>query len=391
MIDYLYEAEQRYDEIRTLRRRLHENAEIGFDVVQTNKIINEELSRIGLVGKSCGRGGIICDIGNNEEDKILLRADIDALSMDEESGVGFSCKSGKMHSCGHDMHASMLLGAASIIKAHESELKRGVTLLFQPAEEILEGAQDCMKHIDTSIYSACYAVHVLCGVDLPRSAIVVPTRQITALGADFFTITLHGESAHGATPHIGANAIDAACGVISNIHGLLDGELPKTKGVIINIGKIIGGDAANAIADKVEIAGNIRYMDYSRRDEIIDRLNYLSKQTALLYDCEAKLKINAGCPPLRISKELSNNFLSYSKLIFKNVFSDVELGSVKDSVGGSEDFANFTDKIPGLLISICAGSTKDGYTYPLHNPKIVFDESALITGMAVYSSVALEK
>ncbi|MBQ9139725.1 MAG: amidohydrolase, partial [Ruminococcus sp.] len=309
MIDYLYEAERRYKKIRTLRRRLHKNAEIGFDVVETNKIINEELSRIGLVGKPCGQGGIICDIGNDEKDKILLRADIDALAMNEESGVSFSCKTGRMHSCGHDMHASMLLGAASIIKAHEGELKRGVTLLFQPAEEILEGAQDCLKHIDTSRYSACYALHVLCGVDLPKSSIVVPTVEIAALSADFFTIKLFGRSAHGATPHIGANAIEASCGVINSILGLLDQGLPKNKGVIINVGKIYGGSAANAVADKVEIAGNIRYMDYSLREIIIKRLDNLSKQTALLYGCDAMLEIRGGCPPLKISQELSKRFL----------------------------------------------------------------------------------
>ena len=170
------EANSLQTELAAHRRWLHEHAEVGFDLTQTKEYVRRELEQMGIVAENCGKAGLVAVLGNPDSGKsILLRADMDALPIPEESGVDFACPNGNMHACGHDMHTAMLLGAAKLLKNHEYELPGTVKLMFQPAEETFEGAKDMIEHgvLSNPKPDAAVMIHVTAATLLPAGMVII--------------------------------------------------------------------------------------------------------------------------------------------------------------------------------------------------------------------------
>lgn len=387
----LREAKAMGEELVSCRRWLHAHAETGFELHNTREYVRDQLTHMGYFPKDCGRCGIIADIGAGQR-TMLLRADMDALPIREETGLSYASENGNMHACGHDMHTAMLLGAAKLLKDHESELKGRVRLLFQPAEEIFEGAGDMMAHGAPEGVDAAMMIHVTLA-PLPTGTAIISSPGISAPAADYFTIRVKGRGCHGSTPQDGVDPITAAAHILIALQQLQAREMGINDKAVLTIGSIQGGTAANAIADSVFMGGTLRTLDEHLRTRLKHRMTDISRGIAAAFRAEAELEFGSGCPCLKNDAGVSNQVTGYLKeMLGKDcAHTTRELDpSGSPSAGGSEDFAYISQKIPSVMVALAAGNPSKGYTHPLHHPKVRFDEEALSYGAAIHAYSALK-
>lgn len=389
----LQQAKGLQEDLIKTRRCLHEYAETGFALTQTLAFVRGELKNLGYTPQKCGKAGLIATVGKGEK-CFLLRADMDALKTPEKSGERFACKNGNMHACGHDLHTTMLLGAARLLKANEDKLNGQVKLLFQPAEEILEGAKNVLNAgvLQSPKVHAAMALHVATGVELATGTAVVAS-GVSAPAADYFTIEVQGKGCHGAAPWNGVDALTVAARILLALQEIHARELPLSHSAVLTVGAIESGKAGNAICDFATLHGTLRAFDEGVRKQIKTRIEEIAKNIANAFRAKAKVVYGGGCPTLLNDNKLSAFALDKArKLLGENVvFSAEQLnGGERAKNGGSEDFAYISHEVPSVMVSLAAGEKSKGYEYPLHHPKVTFDENALCVGAALYAHVAIE-
>lgn len=391
MEEIFKEAQQLQKELTGYRRALHAMAEVGFDIKNTRRFIRQTLESFGCKTENCGKAGVVATIGQGEK-YILLRADADGLPIEEKTGLKYASKTGNMHACGHDMHVSMLLGAAKLLKEREEKLPCAVRLLFQPAEEILQGAKDCIDAGVLQGVRAAFTLHVMTDVELPVGTVVFPGGGVSAPAADYFKVTVKGRSCHGSAPQNGVDALIPTSHILLGLQEIIARELPSSSLSVLTVGRLQGGVAGNAIADYAEAEGTLRSFDEEERAFIKRRIKEISDGIAKAFRAKAKTEFTSGCPTLVNDEELSKRMYEQAKRLFNAdmVLSSSQLGggTTKKS-GGSEDFAHFSQKVPSLMLALAAGEPKNGCIHPLHHPKTKFDEQALCTGSALYALFAL--
>ncbi len=379
MQELLREAEAMKETIVEHRRHLHACPEVGFELEKTTDYVQKTLISLGYEPKTVGKCGIIAEIGEGEE-CVLLRADMDALDISEESELPFAAGNGKMHACGHDMHTAMLLGCAELLKKHEKNLKNRIRLMFQPAEETLSGAADMMAHGVTSGATRAFMLHVMTAVDLPTGAIVLPPAGITAPAADFFKITVRGRGVHGAMASLGTDPIMAAAHILQSLDIICTRELPLSESAALTVGAFQAGTAANVLPEDAMLMGTVRCFDDDLEKRLRARITEIAEGTAKVFHAAARTEFFGGCPTLRIDAALREQLAASLPAMTPE-------GMGKFS--GSEDFAHITHAIPSVMLALAAGRTSEGYTYPLHHPKVCFDEAALPVGAALYAYLGL--
>lgn len=395
---FLDEAKNLEKIIVNHRRFLHQNPEIGFNISKTSEYVKKCLEEMGYKVKKCGKNGLVALIGNKENKVFLLRADMDALPVEEETDLEFKSTNGKMHACGHDMHTAMLLGAAQILKQHEKEINGIVKLMFQPAEEILEGSKDMIKAgiLENPKVDAGLMIHVMVGVPLKTGSIIVANVGNSAPSADYFEIIIRGKGCHGSSPHTGIDPINVAAHLVIALQEIMTRELPISERVALTIGQITGGSVANVIPDKVCLKGSLRTFREDTREYVKKRILEISTNISNTFRATSNVEFTSGCPPLKNDKELVNDVGEILKeLLGKNKVYSAEKFVQNNSGGngvtaGSEDFAYISQEIPIVMLALAAGEPKDGYTYPLHHPKVTFDEKALAVGSVVYAYSAIK-
>lgn len=395
----LQEAEALREQILAERRWLHENAETGFGLTKTHAFVKQELADMGYQPVDCGRAGIVALAGGKKPGKVfLLRADMDALPIQEESGVEFACKSGNMHACGHDLHTAMLLGAARLLKAHEEEIPGTVKLMFQPAEEIFEGSHDMIEAglLENPKVDAALMIHVMAGMPFPAGTVIVSAPGVSAPAADYFEIKVRGKGCHGSMPNTGIDPLTAAAHILVGLQELQARELAMDDRAVLTIGTMNAGTAANVIPDSVTMGGSIRTFDEETRTMLKKRMAEIAGGIAQAFRAEADVAFGSGCPTLVNDRDLSACCETYVKeLLGKgNAFSVAELntmsgGGSSSKSAGSEDFAYVSQEVPSIMLALASGQPEKGYGYPQHHPMVKFDESVLAGGSAVYAYTAL--
>ena len=395
----LQEAEALRAQILAERRWLHENAETGFDLNKTHAFVKQELADMGYQPVDCGRAGIVALAGGKKPGKVfLLRADMDALPIQEESGVEFACKSGNMHACGHDLHTAMLLGAARLLKAHEAEIPGTVKLMFQPAEEIFEGSHDMIEAglLENPKVDAALMIHVMAGMPFPAGTVIVSAPGVSAPAADYFEIKGRGKGCHGSMPNTGIDPLTAAAHILIGLQELQARELAMDDRAVLTIGTMNAGTAANVIPDSVTMGGSIRTFDEETRAMLKKRMAEIAGGIAQAFRAEADVAFGSGCPTLVNDRDLSACCETYVKeLLGKGkAFSVAELnamsgGGSSSKSAGSEDFAYVSQEVPSIMLALASGQPEKGYGYPQHHPMVKFDESVLAGGSAVYAYTAL--
>ena len=387
MNHFLENARAMNDELKKYRREIHQNPEVGDHLPHTTKYVMDRLKEFGYEPKEICDSGIIALAGKPNSDKtFLLRADMDALPIKEQTDCSFKSTNGNMHACGHDLHTTMLLGAAKLLKQYESELEGRVKLVFQPNEEGFRGAKLMLKSgvLENPKVDAAMALHVHSGT--PTNTIMYGLGTSIA-GCTIFRITIKGVGCHGAMPETGVDPINIATHIYSSMLEIIAREIAATKSAVITVGKFQAGNTHNVNPDEAILEGTIRYLSVELGDFIYKRLEDIVVNTAKLFRGEAKIEVIASVPPLTNNRELANNLASYVKELVgeKSVFS-FEGGGM-----GSEDFASYGYKVPSVYFLLGAGSKEEEshYGLPMHHPQVIFNEDILPTGAAIHAYAAM--
>ena len=372
--------EEYADELTAIRRDLHEHPEIGFEETRTASIVAEKLrawgievhtgiGKTGVVGVLEGKGGGGRAVG--------LRADMDALPMDEETNLPWRSKSaGKFHGCGHDGHTTMLLGAARYL-SETRDFSGKAVFIFQPAEEGLGGARAMLADglFERFPCDEVYGMHNN-PLATPKKVGVKPGPAMA--GSTFFDIHVKGVGSHGAMPHHSKDQIVAITSLVQTLQSIVSRNVPAVKPAVLSVTQIHSGSAYNVVPDKAVICGTIRYFDDEVRDLIHKRIQEMCDGYSKLFGIEVTADLRPIFTVLMNDADLSEAYLDAASEIVgtENITNENEL------VMGSEDFADMLKAVPGAYCTIGHGGD-----VPVHNPGFVFDDAILPVGASVMARI----
>lgn len=385
-MNYYERALELKDETIAHRRYFHTNAELGLNMPKGQAYVLAELKKLGIDAKPCGHG-VSATLGKPGK-CLLLRADMDALPMPEESGLPFACPTGtEAHCCGHDFHVAMLLTAAKMLKENEAELEGTVKFMFQPGEESFEGAKDMLEAgiLENPKPDAALAYHVSTG-KMPVGLYMYNATGTMMFSVDGFKITVHGKGAHGAYPHASIDPINVAAHIYIALEALIAREVDPAKANLLTVGKFNAGTAPNIIPDTATLEGTIRSNDKASRELLVRRMQEIAAKTAESFGATATVEMPSGVPPLVCDPKLTNEFVGYMKAM--NIPGAMPYPNV--SASASEDFASIAEKVPATFMYLSAGFTDGRPTAPAHNPKVIFNEDVCPIGASCYAHCATE-
>ena len=377
------------------RRYFHQHPEVSTKEYHTSKAIKEALDEIGVSWRPCGlETGVLVTIQGAKPGKtILLRGDMDALTVQETTGAPYASKNeGIMHACGHDCHTANMLGAARLLKAHEDELEGQVKLMFQPAEETMDGAKMMVENgiLKDPDVNAALGIHVFTNLPLPAGTVIMTGADSKMAAVDWFTIKITGKGCHGAQPNNGVDPLN----VMSHIHLALQAinarEMDPADNMVLTIGQMHGGNTSNVIPQEAMMSGTIRTLKNTTREMVKTRMDAIVSTVAAAFNAEAHVEYGSGCPVLFHNQELYGEVKGYLGELEGVHFVDLnDIGQHMSNMG-SEDFSYVANEVPTVFLGIAAGQPEQGYCYPQHHPKAMFHEDALPVGAAVYAHVAME-
>lgn len=368
------------------RRYLHKNAEVGLNMPNAQAYIIKKLTEYGLSPIECGHG-VSATLGSGGK-VLLLRADMDALPMKEESGEPFSCQTGsEAHTCGHDFHAAMLLTAAKMLKENESALKGTIKFMFQPAEETFEGAKDMISNgiLDNPSVDAALAYHVAPG-KMPLGIFMYNRGGVMMTSVDGFKITVKGKGAHGAYPHNSIDPINIGVHIYLALEALIARESNPDKSCVLTIGNFSAGSAANIIPDSAVLQGTIRTNDAASRNLLVRRMKEVAEKTADVYGGSVKIDMLSEVPPLICDSNLTDEMVGYMQEL--NIPDMTPVPNI--SASASEDFATIAEKVPSTFMYLSAGFLDERGEAPAHNPKVRFNEDVCPIGASCLAHCATQ-
>lgn len=386
MTDYLRQAKNIESEIIANRRTIHGFAEIGFQLDNTVDYVETKLREYGLEPKRVGKSGITAVVGKPGR-TILLRADMDALPMKEETGLEFASETGNCHSCGHDCHTAMLLGAAKLLKDNEEELEGTVKFMFQPAEELLAGAVDMIEAgiLEDPKVDAALAIHIYVGNELSKSGTVAYAKGPALFSGDAIKISIKGQNAHGSTPEKGIDAINIAAHTVIALQEIIARETSCLDNSVVLVGKIYGGDTVNTLAGNAVLEVSVRATTQGNREFLIQRIEEIAESVARTFRGEANVEHQYGMGPLYNDPALSEEIAGYcEELLGEGTTFTIPLAV------GTEDFTSIASKVPSVMLNLGMGSNEEGYNYSIHNPSMVVNEEVLHKGAAIYAYGAMK-
>ena len=383
-MNYYERALELKDETIANRRHIHKNAETGLDLPKTKAYVMKKLTEYGLEPKDCGYG-VTATLGKGGK-VLLLRADMDALPMPEESGEEFACPTGKeAHTCGHDFHAAMLLTAAKMLKEKEDTLEGTIKFMFQPAEETFEGSKNMIENgiLENPPVDAALAYHVSPG-KMPIGLFMYNDKDTMMYSVDGFKITIHGKGSHGAYPHVGVDPINIGVHIHLALQELIARESDPTHSCVLTIGQFAGGTAANIIPETAVLQGTIRTNKPEARELLVRRMKEVAEKTAAVYNGTVDIEMISEVPPLICNPKLTDEVVGYMQ----------ELGIPGltpypgISASASEDFAVIAEKVPSTFMYLSAGYLDERGQYPAHHPKAQFNEDVCPIGAACLAHCA---
>lgn len=375
-MDNLTRANEIKNEIIKNRRYLHRNPEIGFELDNTVSFVKRELEKMGYEPKEIIKNGLVCTVGKGDK-TFLLRADMDALPIEEESGVEFKSEiSGRMHACGHDSHTAMLLGAAKLLKEKEEELKGTVKLVFQPAEELLLGAEPMVKAgvLENPKVDVAMMVHVYSNVDIGIGYVIGPRYA----SSNNFRIKIKGKGSHGAKPYDGIDPVVIGSNIVMAAQELIAREIPSTKSAVLTMGNFIAKGGINIIPSEVLIEGTTRTYSSESQEHIKARLPEIVDHIAKAYRGTGTLEYLCDCPIQINNPEFTDKIIGYIENLSNDRFRVYE----NVPATGSEDFAFISSRVPACSL-ILGAKVDDEEFYALHNSKMKLNEEAFPIGTAV--------
>ena len=381
MNKFLKRAQELEASMKSDRRYLHQNAEVGFDLPITTKYVMDRLQEIGLEPKEICKSGVTALIEGKKPGKTyLLRADMDALSMNEENVLEFASKTNAAHNCGHDMHTAILLGAAQILKENVDELEGNVRLMFQPNEEAFLGSKAMIEAgvLDDVDVASC--MHMMLDYDASNYACAP---GFFSSSCDGFKITVNGKGCHGAMPHLGIDPINVGMSICTAFQQLVSRETPPKETASLTFGQFSGGNTPNIVPDKVVIQGTLRTYNAELRAKLVNRMQTIVKSAGEMYGTTVEYEVLSDVPSIYVNPEMLEEVKTYLSEI-----EGLTLANNNFRITPSDDMAFISEKVPTVYLLLQA-RVKDN-PYPHHNPKVLFDESAMTWGAAMHAQCAFE-
>jgi amidohydrolase len=371
------------------RRTIHAAPEVGFNTPVTEKFIVEELEKIGVtdIQHGNGRRGIVALIKGGKPGKVLgIRADYDALNMTEETGLPFAAANGKMHACGHDGHAAILLGTAKLLMEAKDSLKGTVKLIFQPSEEDGKGAPAMIEDgvFENPAMDGIIGLHAGSLWKGFKSGEAGYRFGALMAASDWFTVTFEGKGGHGATPHLTVDPVAMACQAVNLLQMVVSREVSPLDSAVITVGTISGGTMPNIIAPSCTISGTIRSLSPDTRKHLERRLRAICTDVAQALRGKAEISFTYGPPPLVNDRAMTEKV----KAAMEEILGESLVHEVKEPTMGGEDMAYFQEKVPGSFFFLPT-SFGDDRDYPHHHPKFDMNEDVFWIGPAVMVQFAL--
>ena len=360
---------QRTEALLEIRRYLHAHPELSGSEQRTAALLSGELRKLGWrVQEGVGRTGLVAELGDSVEPVIGLRVDMDALPIEERTGLPFASTSpGLMHACGHDLHSSIGLGVAMALAEHPPA-KGCVRLLFQPAEETAEGARWMVEAGAVDGLSGLYGVHVFPSIAV--GSIGVRRGALTAAAAEL-EVEVLGEAGHGARPHQSVDAIWIAARLISGLQEAISRRLDALHPVVLSFGRIEGGRAFNVIADRVKLIGTLRCLDSDLYRELPAWVESTAQDICRAYGGEARVQFRLIAPPVQNDPNLT---ALLEQVALEQLGREQVLELDQPSLG-AEDFAHYLPAVPGCMFRLGVAGPKG--CAPLHHGKFDPDEACL--------------
>ncbi len=381
-------AEELFDEIVALRRTLHRHPELGFCEYKTADLICSYLEKLGIpYERGIAKTGVVGLIETDKNAKtLLLRADMDALPMQEESDCPFKSETvGCMHACGHDAHVAIVLGTAAVLMRLRDRLRCNVKLVFQPAEEVEGGAEPMIAagilenpHVDAAVGG-----HVMNTV--PAGKILVKYGEMMA-APDDFKMTVRGKGGHGAYPHKCIDPIAVCVQILNAWNALSARYTTPIEKHLISVNVFQAGTCFNVIPDEAYIGGTVRVFDETLRQQLAVRMDEIANQIAAAFGAVCEFTYTFRYPPLVNDKGMTDAMRQSAAAILG---ADNVVEGTEPSMAG-EDFAYFGRHVPSVFINYGAGNEAMGAAMPLHSSDFIIDETCLKTGMMVMSQFALD-
>ena len=370
--------------IVALRREIHREPELGFETEKTAEKVLDALDDLPLeIETGIAENGVVATLkGEGDGPVVALRADMDALPIQEETDLPFASEEdGKMHACGHDGHTSMLVGAArALSQDHLRERLNGsVKFVFQPAEEGGAGGRVMVEEGVAEGVSSIFALHLWPG--LPFGKVGTKPGPIMA-AADAFEMTVKGSGGHGAMPHLATDAVAIAAQIVTALQTIVSREVSPVEPAVVTVGEVEAGFAFNIIPETARLGGTVRTFDADLRERIPERMEELARGVARGMRGDVELNY-------RFSYPVTDNDANAAGLalgVIGELFGEENAVELEHPSMGAEDFAFFLEKVPGAFIWLGVGEDVSG----LHTPKFSFDEDILPQGSALLAALALE-
>jgi amidohydrolase len=359
-----------------IRRHIHSYPELSGQEYQTAAYVAGVLSSCGMVvQEAVGRTGIIGELVGRTDDRLVaIRTDMDALPIQERANLEFtSRKPGIMHACGHDVHTTVGLGTALVLSQLGEVLPGNTRFIFQPAEEIAQGARWMVKDGAMNDVSAIFSVHVF--PSIPAGSVGIRYGALTA-AADDLEIMIMGESGHGARPHEAIDAIWIASQVITTLQQAISRTQNPLRPMVLTIGQISGGRAPNVIADQVRLTGTVRSLHPETHANLPEWIEGLVASICSTYGARYEISYRRGVPSVQ-------NDLALTQLLeesARDAWGSDRVQILPEASLGAEDFSVYLQHAPGTMFRLGVGF-RDKPNYPLHHPQFEVDESAIVTGV----------
>jgi amidohydrolase len=383
-------SEELEEKVVKFRRDFHAHPELSWKEERTSKVIEQVLKELGF--KNVRRGfdgtgsGVIGDIaGRKEVPMIALRADIDALPIEEEADVPWkSTNKGVMHACGHDAHAAILLGVAHMLASLKDKLPCKVRLIFQPAEEsgVRSGARQLIEEGALDGVEAIWGLHVWSS--LPAGKIGYRSGP-TMASADIWEVEIKGKGGHGSRPHEAIDPTIAAASIVLSVQTIISRELDPQETAVLSIGRLESGSAPNVIPEKALIQGNMRTTNSIVRDELPGRIERIAEGIGRALRCEVKMNFIPVYPVTVNDPDMVETLKKTASAMFGDQ-SLIEMPIVM----GSEDFSFYQQKVPGAIFFLGMGDPQKGTDAEHHNPTFKTNDEVLKKGVALLTALVME-
>lgn len=381
----IYErAQELFPEMQENRRHMHMYPEVGLDLPETKKFVRSKLEELGVNDiKEYGSSGLSAIIeGKGEGKTLLLRADMDALPMDEDNDLEYKSKNeGKFHGCGHDIHTATLLGAAKILMENKDKFPGKVKLMLQPAEEIFEGAKMMIEEgvLENPKVHAAMALHT--GLEEGVGSAEYNLGYMTT-SCDNFKIDITGKGGHGAYPHTTIDPINAAVNIYENFSKLISRENPPTDTTTLTFGQLSSGASSNVIPETAVMQGTMRTYNPEVREKLKKRMLEIIEGLSKTTNCEIQLDFFSGVPSMYSDPEFTQNIVD----ILNKDFSQIK--TIPDSaIMASEDMAYVSLEVPTAYMMLNCKVGEEKFSH--HNPGVLFDEEAMIYGASMFAISAI--